>query len=753
MVPRLSRSLGVLVVVLSLLLPAFTVTNAAAQAGFPLTANTAYCDPGYFGPFVDCTPWARVTVSFTAVDQDFATTCVTAPDERTASCTVEVPFGATIIAAIDPGIVPAGYVLEGPAALEFIIPDGPPEGAFGGPAFVLLPLLTVPPIEAPPVVEQPPVEGGFPLPANAASCTPGYLGPFVDCEPWSGLTVRFVTTDGTFATSCVTSGTGRAASCVVEVPFGATVVASIDPGVVPAGYVLEGPSSVQIVIPEGPPEGEFGGATFVLLPVPEGATVSPTEVAPTEVATVEAEAGGLPAGLYSGTCAELSAGEVKDPVATLTSPRLPTGTQVGAADAVQMATSYTVVPVPFPQLLDGAHVVAIFDEAVPEMVVACGILGGVPDDNGALSVGLEPMGGTGTEGVAYLSAGGNGASTVSLFIGDLKVAPVPGAAGASETFLMGGEWPSEPSEQSDIHVEYWGCPLGTDMSDSAETLKAVCREPVGGSNFWLQSVVGNVVMKSPPAPGGFGSGYLTPADYTLRMWPVPKGGAAVFCGSHTLYQDLIKPYTRMEVVPYVSYVDPGPSEPAPKEGIAFSLAEGELFRCDWFVVAPDIGVVSATPLLCPPGLAAIMDSIPDGVTTLFYQLTKVCSDPVWLPTHELTTGGAGSTAKLWNNQVTIFDNVTPGTVTITETVPPGYEVSLVICRNQLVGYSTGWSDGPYYQATITGGNAVTGSVDAGWALNCWFFHTPTASSAIPGSAMAAVLVPGMETRLRRPARR
>lgn len=107
--------------------------------GFPLPASTTYCEPGYYGPFVDCEPWAGVTVTYTSSDGTFTDTCTTADAPRAATCNVYVPFGSTITASIDPSVVPSGYVLEKSASQIFEIPDGPPEGLFGGPSYVLLP--------------------------------------------------------------------------------------------------------------------------------------------------------------------------------------------------------------------------------------------------------------------------------------------------------------------------------------------------------------------------------------------------------------------------------------------------------------------------------------------------------------------------------------------------------------------------------------------------------------------------------------
>ena len=180
------------------------------------------------------------------------------PGDRVASCLVEVPYSSTITGSIDPATVPAGYVLQGATAVEIVIPDADPDGVFGGANFVLLPE---------DANEEPaPVESdGFPLPATTAYCESEHAGPFVGCTPWAGVTVTFVAIDRNFSTTCTTAAGERTASCSVEVPFGATIEASIDPATIPAGYVLQGDALQQLTIPDGPPEGVFGGPNFILL--------------------------------------------------------------------------------------------------------------------------------------------------------------------------------------------------------------------------------------------------------------------------------------------------------------------------------------------------------------------------------------------------------------------------------------------------------------------------------------------------------
>ena len=112
---------------------------------------------------------------------------------------------------------------------------------------------------------------GFPLPSITAFCEPGHAGPLVGCTPWEGVTVYYETDDGQFSASCVTEAvpgdaSARSAGCSMIVPFGSTIIASIDPSEVPSGYYLLNDPVQEWDIPDGPPTGLFGGPTFILYP-------------------------------------------------------------------------------------------------------------------------------------------------------------------------------------------------------------------------------------------------------------------------------------------------------------------------------------------------------------------------------------------------------------------------------------------------------------------------------------------------------
>lgn len=117
---------------------------------------------------------------------------------------------------------------------------------------------------------------------------------------------------------------------------------------------------------------------------------------------------------FSATC---DASGSDQPVAELNATRLPEGAPVGLEGAVPVATGFTVVEIPLDDIIAGNHVLAVFDEDDPELMIACGPVGGVLDSNGALTIGLLPVEDSGVTGVAYLSEQDNVAATgVSLFV-------------------------------------------------------------------------------------------------------------------------------------------------------------------------------------------------------------------------------------------------------------------------------------------------------------------------------------------------
>lgn len=242
--------------VLAMLLAGWVGGSQAAAAqedgdAFPLTAFTAICPEEYAGPFDGCTPWTGVTVTFTQAGSDFAAMCVTSGTERAASCGVDVGFGTTITASIDPASIPAGYTLVSEPTQTLTIPDSDPEGVFGGPTFVLL---------AQDDAEEPVTSVSLPI--YASLCADGFA-PHDDCIPWENAPVSVYAEDGTLLGECTTATfIEYAAGCEIAVERGTTVIVDISIESLPAEYTAWTIEQVYDV----PAEGDVEGVMFIAIP-------------------------------------------------------------------------------------------------------------------------------------------------------------------------------------------------------------------------------------------------------------------------------------------------------------------------------------------------------------------------------------------------------------------------------------------------------------------------------------------------------
>ena len=135
----------------------------------------------------------------------------------------------------------------------------------------------------------------------------------------------------------------------------------------------------------------------------------------------------------TGTCDAADAGEV---VVELATPSAPTGDSAGPAQATRAQSSYTEVSVGLPELLASDHAITISSNPDdPQAIVACGEIGGPLDGQGALAIGLRPVGGSGIAGIAYLApTPGTATQTgVSLFVAETGTAEEsPQPAGEQE---------------------------------------------------------------------------------------------------------------------------------------------------------------------------------------------------------------------------------------------------------------------------------------------------------------------------------
>jgi len=176
-------------------------------------------------------------------------------------------------------------------------------------------------------------------------------------------------------------------------------------------YDFDGPYTFTF-----PETGDYG-LYAVLYQSAGGATATPEDAqgATTAVPQKPAADGGATdsvTAIYAGDCAP---GAFVDPVAVLNDVAVPTGEPVGTATSSAVATSVTRTDVPLDALLDGGHVLAVFDSDQPDTLIACGMIGGVPDDTGSLAIAITPSQESGIFGVASLTPEVDGV-TVSLFL-------------------------------------------------------------------------------------------------------------------------------------------------------------------------------------------------------------------------------------------------------------------------------------------------------------------------------------------------
>lgn len=155
-----------------------------------------------------------------------------------------------------------------------------------------------------------------------------------------------------------------------------------------------------------------GGAAALLGMVALSGPAVWAQDATPEAAGGEAEAP-HPVHIHSGNCNEL--GEVIQPLTDLV---VPQGDTVGQRRATVAATSFTTVPMTLDAILAEDHAInAHLSADEIDTYIACGEIGGVFTPDGALVVGLGETENSGYNGIAFLQAAPDGASTnVSVFL-------------------------------------------------------------------------------------------------------------------------------------------------------------------------------------------------------------------------------------------------------------------------------------------------------------------------------------------------
>jgi hypothetical protein len=128
-------------------------------------------------------------------------------------------------------------------------------------------------------------DDGFTLPMVATNCQRMPTAfPFEggDCVPAEGAVIVVTTEDGKLIGTCVAKTEGgsesKIAACSVVVPFGLTVIVTEDVTAISPDHAPQN-NAQRWPIPDGPPQGEFGGPIFINLPVAGSGTPTATPTA------------------------------------------------------------------------------------------------------------------------------------------------------------------------------------------------------------------------------------------------------------------------------------------------------------------------------------------------------------------------------------------------------------------------------------------------------------------------------------------
>ncbi len=93
------------------------------------------------------------------------------------------------------------------------------------------------------------------------------------------------------------------------------------------------------------------------------------------------------------------------------------GSVSGSAMAIEGGHSTTSVPLPLSDILAAEHAINVhLSQDQIDVYIACGAIGGIPDANGDLFIGLREQNDSGVSGIAWLHDNGDGASTTVTLV-------------------------------------------------------------------------------------------------------------------------------------------------------------------------------------------------------------------------------------------------------------------------------------------------------------------------------------------------
>jgi hypothetical protein len=320
-------------------------------------------------------------------------TCTTPDGGHPNTCDITVPGGTFIGVSIDPATIPDGYVpVENP--IYYQVPEKKTQ--VGDVSFTVVPV----------------AESTYDLQVVAFICNDDECS---DRDTVDGASFEATDSSGDERYgSCTSSSDELGGGCTIEVPGDAEGLVSLDESTIPDGYAPdENPIEFALIEESFAPQ----GVRFELYPSddasePADPTDEATEPAdPTEMASPENSETGYPAAIVDGGCDSFSQSVELTDIAPID------GDPVGSEQAELALTSFTETDVPMSDLLDSDHALVVFDANDDSVVVACGEIGGVPND-GALTFALHAVNDSELTGIGFIAPVPNDSdrTLVTIFI-------------------------------------------------------------------------------------------------------------------------------------------------------------------------------------------------------------------------------------------------------------------------------------------------------------------------------------------------
>ena len=227
-----------------------------------------------------------------------------------------------------------------------------------------------------------------------------------------------------------------------------------------------------------------------------------------------------PVEIRSGDCEEPG-----EPIAALTPLESPDGEAQGQGEAIEAERSYTEVPIAVESLVQGQTTITVL--LAPDDIdttIACGEIGGVPDDSGSLIVKLSERNKSGFTGIAYLAPVDIATTGASVFLaGSRSVAETRDLIAATpETPLAPLVAPTptaEPVQIVDVVLLEWLIDMPAETR-AGQVNFVVTNEGAEAHGLVIES--GGAIVAELPAA-------LDPGDSNILSATLAPGDYVVYC--------------------------------------------------------------------------------------------------------------------------------------------------------------------------------------------------------------------------------